>query len=145
MIRKIIAILLGLVNAALLGELPTIPVASVLIIKNKKVLGIDRADGEGISLPGGIIKWNEDSFSAAIRETKEETGLIIKPTQIVGIYSSQKSFTKISVLQVVYGGKIISGHLKKSIEGRPGWFSYKKIIQKGVDIKQPLHDYQTKK
>ena len=39
-------------------------------------------------LPGGRIYKGETFFDAAIRKTKEETGLRGKPIQILGVYNT---------------------------------------------------------
>jgi len=48
----------------------------------QKILLIKRSSGEW-ALPGGFINSEEDSFTAAIRETKEETGTIISGSPIL--------------------------------------------------------------
>lgn len=48
----------------------------------QKILLIKRSSGEW-ALPGGFINSKEDSFNAAIRETKEETGTIISDSPIL--------------------------------------------------------------
>jgi 8-oxo-dGTP pyrophosphatase MutT (NUDIX family) len=39
-------------------------------------------------LPGGILELNESLPECVVREVHEETGLTVKPTRLVGIYSS---------------------------------------------------------
>ena len=48
----------------------------------QKILLIKRSSGEW-ALPGGFVNPKEDSFTAAIRETKEETGTIISDNPIL--------------------------------------------------------------
>ena len=48
----------------------------------QKILLIKRSSGEW-ALPGGFINSKEESFTAAIRETKEETGTIISDDPIL--------------------------------------------------------------
>lgn len=60
---------------------------SVAVIVNKQVLLTLREDFEVWCLPSGGVELGEVVGSAAIRETKEETGLDVKLTGLVGIYS----------------------------------------------------------
>ncbi len=53
-----------------------------------RVLLIHRTDNSLWSLPGGIQEIGEDVSGTAVRETWEETGLEVKVTGLVGIYSN---------------------------------------------------------
>jgi ADP-ribose pyrophosphatase YjhB (NUDIX family) len=46
-----------------------------------------RSDNDLWGLPGGGMELGESIGQAVVRETKEETGLDVEPTAIVGIYS----------------------------------------------------------
>jgi ADP-ribose pyrophosphatase YjhB (NUDIX family) len=51
------------------------------------VLLIQRSDNGNWAIPGGAIDLGESLTQAAIRETKEETGVTCEVTGIVGIYT----------------------------------------------------------
>ncbi|WP_433462710.1 NUDIX domain-containing protein [Spirillospora sp. CA-128828] len=57
---------------------------------NGEILMIRRTDNDNWALPGGAIDLGESVTQAAIRETKEETGIEIEITGLVGIYSDPK-------------------------------------------------------
>lgn len=62
---------------------------NVAVIQAGQILLIKREDFEVWCLPGGHIDPGESVAQAAIRETLEETGLEVKLTRLVGVYSVQ--------------------------------------------------------
>ncbi len=60
---------------------------NIAIIQNNKILLTKREDFEVWCLPGGAVDEGESVAQAAIREAREETGLIVKLTRLIGIYS----------------------------------------------------------
>ncbi|CAM3310200.1 NUDIX hydrolase [Stackebrandtia soli] len=56
--------------------------------KDHRVLLIRRTDNGLWALPGGAQDFGETVASAAERETLEETGISVRVTAIVGVYSS---------------------------------------------------------
>lgn len=60
---------------------------NIAVIHEGKILLTQREDFETWILPGGGVEDRESLGQAAIRETKEETGLDVELTGLVGIYS----------------------------------------------------------
>ena len=60
---------------------------NISIIQNGKILLTKREDFEVWCLPGGAVDEGETIPQAAIREAREETGLVVKLTRLIGIYS----------------------------------------------------------
>ncbi len=60
---------------------------NVAVIHAGKILLTKRDDFETWILPSGAVEEGESVAQAAIRETKEETGLDVELTRLVGIYS----------------------------------------------------------
>jgi ADP-ribose pyrophosphatase YjhB (NUDIX family) len=54
------------------------------------VLLIRRSDNQNWAVPGGAIDLGESMAQAAVRETKEETGIDCSITGLVGIYTDPK-------------------------------------------------------
>lgn len=69
-------------------ELPLVGVGAV-IIENSLVLLVKRARPPlqaQWSIPGGVLEVGELVRDAAIREAREETGLIVEPADLLGVY-----------------------------------------------------------
>jgi 8-oxo-dGTP pyrophosphatase MutT (NUDIX family) len=52
-----------------------------------RILMIHRTDNDRWALPGGALELGETVISTAVREVKEETGIDIEVSGLVGIYS----------------------------------------------------------
>ncbi|MFC4908410.1 NUDIX hydrolase [Actinomadura gamaensis] len=68
-----------------------VPSVNVVVTNdNGEILMIRRTDNENWALPGGAIDLGESIAEAAVRETKEETGIDCEITGLVGLYSDPK-------------------------------------------------------
>ena len=66
--------------------MPTLGVA-IAILDDNRILLIKREDFEVWALPGGGVETGESLAQAAVREAREETGLQVSLTRLVGVYS----------------------------------------------------------
>jgi ADP-ribose pyrophosphatase YjhB (NUDIX family) len=55
-----------------------------------EILLIRRSDNDNWAIPGGAMDLGESLTQAAIRETKEETGIDCEITGLIGIYTDPK-------------------------------------------------------
>jgi len=65
----------------------------VIVMRDGKVLLVQRGKDPGRGLwavPGGMVELGESSRAAAAREAKEETGLDVELTELLGVYSDPK-------------------------------------------------------
>jgi ADP-ribose pyrophosphatase YjhB (NUDIX family) len=83
----------------------------VAVIKDGKVLLTKREDFEVWCLPGGGVEDGESLAEAGIREAKEETGLDVELTRLVGVYSRMGGGMH-DVHAVLYAAKAVGGELK---------------------------------
>ena len=68
-----------------------VPSVNVVVVNDAgDILLIRRSDNDNWALPGGAVDLGESVVQAAIRETKEETGIDCEVTGLVGIYSDPK-------------------------------------------------------
>ena len=67
-------------------------VTAVILNDKNEVLAVSRKDDHNdFSLPGGWVDTKDDSLEMAIcREIKEETGLIVKPTNLLQVLSMNR-------------------------------------------------------
>ena len=100
---------------------------NVAVIHKDKVLLTKREDLEIWILPSGGVEDDESIAQAAIRETKEETGLDVELTRLVGIYSRLGNMFPVHA--VLFVAKPIGGEIKCQ-EGETiavEWFAFDEI------------------
>ncbi|HUO16600.1 MAG TPA: NUDIX hydrolase [Verrucomicrobiae bacterium] len=72
-------------------EFPELPLVGVgaIILEDNRVLLVKRAhppiQGQW-SIPGGVLEVGELVREAAVREAREETGLIVEPGELLGVF-----------------------------------------------------------
>jgi ADP-ribose pyrophosphatase YjhB (NUDIX family) len=65
-----------------------VPSVNVVVVNDAgEILLIRRSDNDNWALPGGAIDIGESLAQAAVRETREETGIECEITGLVGIYT----------------------------------------------------------
>jgi len=72
-------------------EFPDVPLVGVgaIIIEGDRVLLVKRAHPPlqaQWSIPGGVLEVGELVHEAAVREAREETGLVVEPGELLGVY-----------------------------------------------------------
>jgi ADP-ribose pyrophosphatase YjhB (NUDIX family) len=68
---------------------PKLGVDAAIFDDKGRILLLRRSDDDKWSLPCGWVEVGESPLTAIIREVKEETGLDVKPTHILGIYNAE--------------------------------------------------------
>lgn len=82
---------------------------NVAVIHDGKILLTKRDDFQVWCLPSGGVEEGESLAEAAIRETKEETGIDVELTRLIGVYSRLGGLPDVHV--VLYEGRPIGGEL----------------------------------
>jgi 8-oxo-dGTP diphosphatase len=88
-------------------------------------------------LPGGLIEPGETPADGAVRETWEETGLIVELTVILGVYGGKELLIeyadgdRVSYVGTLFGGRVIGGELRPDGEEilEVGYFSRSEMFQ----------------
>ena len=114
----------------------------VAVINEGKVLLTKREDFEVWCLPGGGVEEGESLAEGAIREMKEETGLDVELTRLVGVYSRMGGGMH-DVHAVLYAARPIGGELKTQpnevIEA--AYFSFERLPNEMLfGHKRRIHD-----
>jgi ADP-ribose pyrophosphatase YjhB (NUDIX family) len=87
--------------------LPITDAGEVVLIRR----GIEPGMGSWAQ-PGGFLEIDETVHEAAIRETWEETGLLVEPTEIVGLYTRLEA----SVVTIAFEARIVGGTAAPTVE-----------------------------
>jgi ADP-ribose pyrophosphatase YjhB (NUDIX family) len=117
-------------SAALLtgGNMPPFVSASVIVVRDARVLCVlDPLRREPV-FPGGHLKWQEAPADGACREAREETGLDVVTEGLVGVYAGPDRVGDPGIIRVVYTGRLVAGTLTSSREGEAGWMDVAEFI-----------------
>jgi 8-oxo-dGTP pyrophosphatase MutT (NUDIX family) len=109
--------------------------ASIAIIRrNQQFLVIQRNDGRGLSLPGGLASWQEAEEETLRREVLEETGLRVTGQELRMRYHSTADVpcdTSVFAVQA-------TGELKNSWEGSPRWMTIAELEPRMLKSQRPV-------
>jgi ADP-ribose pyrophosphatase YjhB (NUDIX family) len=87
---------------------PRLVVTALPVTEADELVLIRRAIPPGYgswAQPGGFLEADETVIQGAVRETLEETGLLVEPTEIVGVYSRPEA----AVVVIAYQAIIVGG------------------------------------
>ena len=87
--------------------LPITEAGEIVLIRR----GIEPGQGTWAQ-PGGFLEVDETVNQAAVRETWEETGLLVEPGEIVGLYTRLEA----AVVTIAFEARIVGGTAAPTIE-----------------------------
>src|SRR5205085_7707504 len=87
--------------------LPVTPAGELVLLRR----GIEPGKGWWAQ-PGGFLEVDETVTECAVRETFEETGLIVKPGEIIGLYARLEA----AVVVLVFEARVVSGEFRTNPE-----------------------------
>ena len=100
---------------------------NVAVIHENKILLTQRDDFETWVLPSGGVEDGESIAKAALRETKEETGLDVELIRLVGVYSRISNISPVHA--ILFTAKPVGGEIKCQ-EGETiavEWFAFDEL------------------
>jgi ADP-ribose pyrophosphatase YjhB (NUDIX family) len=87
---------------------PRLVVTALPVTDDGRIVLLRRGIEPGLGAwaqPGGFLEVDETVTEAAVRETLEETGLVIAPGEIVGLYTRLEA----AVVVLVFEARVVSG------------------------------------
>jgi ADP-ribose pyrophosphatase YjhB (NUDIX family) len=94
---------------------PRLVVSTIPVTDDGRVVLLRRGiePGKGWwAQPGGFLEVDETVTEAAIRETFEETGLVVKPGEIIGLYARLEA----AVVVLAFEAEVVSGEFRTNPE-----------------------------
>lgn len=95
------------------------PTASVLVFDDaQRVLLVRHIEGDDWTTPGGMIEPYETPADAALRETWEETGLLVELTRMVGVFGGRECTAtyangdRVAFISTLFAARRVSGTLR---------------------------------
>jgi len=89
-------------------------VFGIIVDKENRMLLVHRNDYDLWNLPGGGLDSGESPWDGVIREVKEETGLDVKVSKLLGVYSKAKKDEVVFNFEC----KVVGGELTLNEEAR---------------------------
>jgi ADP-ribose pyrophosphatase YjhB (NUDIX family) len=114
-----------------------VPCSAAVIREGDRFLALERNDGLGLCLPGGM-KWPWESHEKALqREVAEETGLSVIGWRQVFTFRNDKFIDA----EVIVYEVTATGNVRPSWEGVPRWATASEIAESSFMTGTPLAIY----
>jgi ADP-ribose pyrophosphatase YjhB (NUDIX family) len=94
---------------------PRLVVTTIPVTDDGKVILLRRGIEPGLgwwAQPGGFLEVDETVTEGAVRETLEETGLIVQPGEIIGLYSRLEA----AVVVLAFEAHVVGGEMRTTAE-----------------------------
>jgi len=97
---------------------PKVGAEAAVFDSDGRILLVRRSDDGGWCLPCGWVEPNESPAEAAVREAREETGLIVRPTRLVDVFTRKPAhgYGPHTAIAVVYLCDVVDGAIRASHE-----------------------------
>lgn len=120
------------------------PSAGAFVQRDGKILLIQRSDNGNWSMPGGAQDPGESLTKTAVRETLKESGVHVRVTGLVGIFTDPRHVVHYTSndevrqeFTVIYRAEYVQGDPTESDESiRVGWFTAEEVADLAMDLSQ---------
>ena len=107
-------------------------VSAHIFDESGRLLLVRQRDGDVWSTPGGSIELDERPADAVLRETWEETGLLVEPVSVAGVYGGRDFIVRYpngdetQYVIIAFECRITGGSLSAESDemSQTGYFSY---------------------
>jgi len=121
---------------------PHVTVATIVVRADKLLMVYEEADGEKVyNQPAGHLDPKETLQEAAIRETLEETGWIVKLTGVVGVNLYTAPSNGITYCRTTFIAEPISLDPARQLDTgiiEALWLSYDEISDREEQLRSPM-------
>ena len=112
------------------GPRHSVSVSAVIVDDEGRVLAIRRRDNGHWEPPGGVLELDEPILDGLVREVLEETGLVVEPERLTGVYKNMVR----GIVALVFRCRVSDGHIGSSPEvAETAWLS-------AVDARQRMSE-----
>jgi 8-oxo-dGTP pyrophosphatase MutT (NUDIX family) len=90
----------------------SVSVAAVVTDEDGRVLVVQRRDNGDWQIPGGVLELDESIPDGVRREVEEETGLVVEPERLTGVYKN----LRLGVVALVFRASVVGGQQQTTEE-----------------------------
>jgi len=90
----------------------SVSVAAVVTDDAGRVLVVQRRDDGTWQIPGGVLELAESIPAGVRREVEEETGLLVEPDRLTGVYKN----VRLGVVALGFRARVVGGHARPTNE-----------------------------
>lgn len=102
-------------------------VSAVIVDDEGRILAIGRRDNDHWEPPGGVLELAESILDGLVREVHEETGLIVVPDRLTGVYENMLP----GIVALIFRCRITDGKPTATAESYEGaWLTRSDIVER---------------